>query len=322
VIGFTTPFMPGGTLVDLPKDEPFLFKWLEQLTSVVDFLNLELGIRHQDIDARNILLHEGNILLFDFEQVSCRADHWRPYHDVQMVYTFLFSYLSSRKVYRVKDITDLQSMPEWPVGRKLDREMSDFRKHMDEWIEKRGGVEAACNETKIRSKIAWPKVQEAKDLPWPDQLTKDGRFTYVPRAGYATRYEAIKKGQYVFRWERPAKRRAPVTWKRYDEQFMDKYPDLTEAKMMRAHAERCDAEEREKDEKENAQREKEEKGEREREKDDKAKQQPEKGEREREKDDKAKQQPEKGLSAREQRAKRRRQSSGDSRALPAHPSQR
>ncbi|KAJ5368829.1 uncharacterized protein N7496_008589 [Penicillium cataractarum] len=44
VIGFTTKYIPGGTL-DNPKT-PFRFEWLQQLIRLVDFLNLELGIMY------------------------------------------------------------------------------------------------------------------------------------------------------------------------------------------------------------------------------------------------------------------------------------
>jgi thiamine kinase-like enzyme len=54
VIGFTTKYIPGETLAG-PKI-PFRFEWLQQLTQVVDFLNQELGIMHQDVAPRNLLI--------------------------------------------------------------------------------------------------------------------------------------------------------------------------------------------------------------------------------------------------------------------------
>jgi len=69
VIGFTTKYIPGGTLEDADPKMPFRFEWLQQLTRLVDFLNLELGIMHQDIAPRNLLVDPdtGKILLFDFD---------------------------------------------------------------------------------------------------------------------------------------------------------------------------------------------------------------------------------------------------------------
>ncbi|KAG4441811.1 hypothetical protein IFR05_002735 [Cadophora sp. M221] len=66
VIGFTTKYIPGGTLEALKV--PFRFEWLQQLTQAVDFLNLELGIMHQDIVPRNLLIDPDThkLVLFDF----------------------------------------------------------------------------------------------------------------------------------------------------------------------------------------------------------------------------------------------------------------
>jgi serine/threonine protein kinase len=71
VIGFTTKYIPGGTLEDTKL--PFRFEWLQQLTQLIDFLNLDLGIMHQDVAPRNLLIdpETHKILLFDFDWVAC-----------------------------------------------------------------------------------------------------------------------------------------------------------------------------------------------------------------------------------------------------------
>jgi hypothetical protein len=71
IIGFTTKYIPGGTLDD--SKLPFRFEWLQQLTRLVDFLNLDLGIMHQDVAPRNLLIdpETHKILLFDFDWVAC-----------------------------------------------------------------------------------------------------------------------------------------------------------------------------------------------------------------------------------------------------------
>jgi hypothetical protein len=66
VVGFTTPFNPSLTLEKLL---PIIkLRWLRELMAVVDELNLEYGIVHQDAD-RNIFISPDtdSILLFDFE---------------------------------------------------------------------------------------------------------------------------------------------------------------------------------------------------------------------------------------------------------------
>ena len=50
VVGFTTKYIPGGTLEN-PK-VPFQIDWIKQLTQLVDYFNLELGIMHQDSAPR------------------------------------------------------------------------------------------------------------------------------------------------------------------------------------------------------------------------------------------------------------------------------
>lgn len=48
VLGFTIPYIPGGTF-DENKTRVFRLLWLQQLLAVVDYLNLELGVAHQDV---------------------------------------------------------------------------------------------------------------------------------------------------------------------------------------------------------------------------------------------------------------------------------
>jgi hypothetical protein len=77
VVGFTTLFIPGGTLED-NVSRTFKLKWCRQLMAVVDDLNLRYGIAHQDIVPRNLLVDEStdNIMLFDFDW-SAQIGHYR-----------------------------------------------------------------------------------------------------------------------------------------------------------------------------------------------------------------------------------------------------
>lgn len=77
MIGFATKYIPGGTLADPTNlNVPFRFEWLQQLTRLVDFLNPELGIMHQDIAPRNLLIDPdtNKILLFDFNWAVSRKE--------------------------------------------------------------------------------------------------------------------------------------------------------------------------------------------------------------------------------------------------------
>jgi serine/threonine protein kinase len=66
-VGFTTEYIPGGTLEE-NKSRTFKLKWLSQLITVIDELNLNLGIAHQDVAPRNLLINEAtdSIMIFDF----------------------------------------------------------------------------------------------------------------------------------------------------------------------------------------------------------------------------------------------------------------
>lgn len=71
ILGFTTPYIPNGT-IEQNKDRVFKLAWLQQLLDVVDYLNFDLGIAHQDIAPRNLLVDPktDNLLLFDFDRAA------------------------------------------------------------------------------------------------------------------------------------------------------------------------------------------------------------------------------------------------------------
>ena len=65
VVGFTSRFVPGGTLDDRRQ---FKRRWLHEAMAVIDHLNLRRGLSHQDIAGRNLLIDPDTdaLLLFDF----------------------------------------------------------------------------------------------------------------------------------------------------------------------------------------------------------------------------------------------------------------
>ncbi|KAM0489585.1 hypothetical protein ACHAP8_012440 [Fusarium lateritium] len=75
VVGFTSVYVPGGSLED-NKSGVFKLKWLQQLIEVSDELNLVYGISHQDIAPRNLVVNETTdcIMLFDFN-FAARINH-------------------------------------------------------------------------------------------------------------------------------------------------------------------------------------------------------------------------------------------------------
>ncbi|KAF5685933.1 CBL-interacting serine threonine kinase 25, partial [Fusarium globosum] len=72
VVGFTSNYVPGRNLEE-NKSRVFKLEWLQQLIKVVDVLNLEHGVAHQDIAPRNLLINESkdSIMIFDFNFAAC-----------------------------------------------------------------------------------------------------------------------------------------------------------------------------------------------------------------------------------------------------------
>ncbi|CAG7915461.1 unnamed protein product [Penicillium olsonii] len=209
VIGFTTKYIPGGTLADADRKGPFRFDWLRQLTEVVDFLNLELGIMHQDIAPRNLLVDPGteNIVLFDFDWAANGKEYLLDNRDdVSGVAFTLYEIITNdthltsiphwdRNIGMVQDI-------EWTCRRELDCDVSKFREFLNEWVASRTdrATERYLNAPK---RLTWPGLPTPPDYSVPFELgrTKEGETVW--RTGQRSRRIALEKGQYCFRWQRP-----------------------------------------------------------------------------------------------------------------------
>ncbi|KAF6791390.1 hypothetical protein CSOJ01_14369 [Colletotrichum sojae] len=122
VIGFTSVCIPGGTL-DANRLRVFKLKWLEQLTRVVDDLNLKHGFMHQDIAARNLLIdpETDDLLLFDFNYSACigTAGHFNDRDDVKGVIYTLYEIITGDEHFREvphdsQSPADVQTMRTWP----------------------------------------------------------------------------------------------------------------------------------------------------------------------------------------------------------------
>ncbi|KAF4449672.1 hypothetical protein F53441_7072 [Fusarium austroafricanum] len=167
VIGFTTKYIPGGTLDGLKV--PFRFEWLQQLTNVVDFLNLDLGIMHQGVAPRNLLIDPDTqrLLLFDFDWVN---------------------------------------IAEWPCNRPLDSDVSTMR-NLNEWVKKRKSSDDMQRYLNAPNRLTWQDLPTPPNdsVPYELGITADGETNWV--TGLRLRRTATEKGQYVFSWERPPQSR-------------------------------------------------------------------------------------------------------------------
>ncbi|KAI0401418.1 hypothetical protein F4802DRAFT_580738 [Xylaria palmicola] len=195
ILGFTTKYIPGGTL-DNPQ-RPFRFEYLQQLTSLIDFLNLDLGVMHQDVAPRNLLIdpETQKLLLFDFNWVAHGKESLlEGRDDVTGVAMTLYEIITGDQQFvRVphwdRNIDMVQSIAEWPRRRELDAEVSVFREFLNEWVAKR----SASNDMERY-------LNAPNRLDWPDQPTP-------PDYAIPYKRDAIANGQYVFRWERPPQSR-------------------------------------------------------------------------------------------------------------------
>lgn len=67
VVGFTMPFLAGGSLEATRASRPFKLKWAQQLFQTLDDLNLQHGIDHRDIRLRNLMVDPAtdNLVIID-----------------------------------------------------------------------------------------------------------------------------------------------------------------------------------------------------------------------------------------------------------------
>lgn len=204
MIGFTTKYIPGGTLAN--SNVAFRFEWLQQLTRLVDFLNLEMGIMHQDIAARNLLIdpETQNHLLFDSSWAACGEKFLVDGRDdVTGVVFTLYELITNDTHFPVWDrkMDTVQNIPEWPCNRELDFDVSVFREYLNQWVATRrseGDMDRYLNAPR---RLEWPDLPTAPDydVPFPidDQMRTEMRTTRI----------ALELGQYCFRWQRPPQSR-------------------------------------------------------------------------------------------------------------------
>ncbi|KAK0657938.1 hypothetical protein B0T16DRAFT_402780 [Cercophora newfieldiana] len=76
VVGYTMPFIPGGTLQSARRSRIFKLKWAKQLLQALDDLNLERGINHQDLRTRNLMVDPttDNLIIIDLGKARIRGN--------------------------------------------------------------------------------------------------------------------------------------------------------------------------------------------------------------------------------------------------------
>lgn len=212
ILGFTTKYIPGGTLAN--SKAPFQFEWLQQLTQLVDYLNLELGIIHQDIAPRNLLLDPATnkLLLFDFDRavrVSDKEALANGRDDVSGVAFTIYELVTNDT--RLSGVPhwdrtiDIVQNIDWPCNRELDSDVSTFRDYLNEWVAKRKSGSEHSHISAPRQ-ITWPEMPIAPDYSVPFKLGEQNGEP-IWQTGSRSNYTALENGQFVFRWERPPQSR-------------------------------------------------------------------------------------------------------------------
>ncbi|KFY47289.1 hypothetical protein V494_00044 [Pseudogymnoascus sp. VKM F-4513 (FW-928)] len=214
VVGFTTPYIPNGT-IEQNKDRIFKISWLQQLLDVVDYLNFDLGIVHQDIAPRNLLIDPktDRLLLFDFDRAAhVGGPRLLPErNDVSGVIFTLYEIVSRddhfrRVEHQEQDPNEVLILESWPVKCQLDCEVGEFRKLLNEWVQRRKRQDAEP-----------PKnVDFTPDIP--DEPPASPIIIGTDDSGepiwgddlIQRRQDALKSQKLIISWERPPVQLAPI----------------------------------------------------------------------------------------------------------------
>jgi hypothetical protein len=178
---------------------------------VVDYINLELGIVHQDIAARNILIDRESptseiekIRLFDFDYGArvglsgCIPER----NDVKGVIFTLYEIITLDDSYRSvphheQDPDEVLNLKDWPVKRKLDSDIGAFREHLNAWVQQRKAVQNGACKTELLTDI--PEMSPPE--PVIKSIDGEGNPVYESCVTQMKR-DALKFGNKTIAWER------------------------------------------------------------------------------------------------------------------------
>ncbi|KAJ4163720.1 hypothetical protein LMH87_005429 [Akanthomyces muscarius] len=211
-VGFTSRYIPGGTLEENPA-RLFKLKWLRQLMDVVDELNLVLGVAHQDVAPRNMLVDESTdtLMLFDFDfaaRIGEQQGYSEPRNDVKGVVFSLYEIItrdSARRGKRHED-QDVEAVEQMAWTKhpdvQLDHPVSEFRRVLGEWCERRRkGTSEEVIGTGTTNFLEWPTVPE------PPVTVQGGLdpepTTELRRQYFWRRRDLVGEGKTVLNWQRP-----------------------------------------------------------------------------------------------------------------------
>ena len=242
IVGFTSKYIPGGTLNE-NKTRVFKLQWLHELMRVIDELNLNLGMSHQDVAPRNIVIDEAadRLMLFDFDFAARigQYEYSESRNDIKGVIFTMYEIItrdeSRRQVrHEEQDVSAVEHMSwEKHPDTQLDHPVSAFRDALDAWCKRRreGRPQVTIN-TQAPNCLDWPPVPDPPltkatmrqdggnncepikgdddDEP-TDKNQMQERFNWFReremRIVYGwRRTELLKRGETVLNWWRPAQK--------------------------------------------------------------------------------------------------------------------
>lgn len=220
LVGWTSSFIPGGTLEDNHVHTDFRLSWLTQITQIVDDINLKYGIMHRDIAARNFLIDPQmkRLLLFDCNngiQIGnnpVKNPHFDGPPDVDGVIftiyellTFDKSFRDSKVFYR-HEVSPIEQMKDWAVKAKLEPglDVATIRRHLDRWVDERRTRRSIKHCTEATHPISLPTLPETVEPQWQDE---DGETHSIAWQG-----KAREHGVHFVSWLRPPLQRVPIEY--------------------------------------------------------------------------------------------------------------
>ncbi|KAK4556606.1 hypothetical protein LTR86_006177 [Recurvomyces mirabilis] len=196
LVGFTTVYVPGGTI---NKDTSRVFKlaWLKQLIRVIDDLNFRFGIMHQDVAPRNLLVNPetDQLVLFDFNYSGRIGHTWfcAERDDIKGVIFTLYEIITRDEQYRMIPHTEqdphaVGELEEWvqhPEVR-LDHDVAEDRAVLNGWVKQRREGKQISMYTDALEPIDWPEPntvwEDCISLPWARPAPSSSAQENEPRS--------------------------------------------------------------------------------------------------------------------------------------------
>lgn len=212
LLGYTSACPAGETLKDNPH-RPFRLSWLEQLTQIVDDLNLKYGVMHQDIAPCNILIDSrtNKIKLLDFDKATqIGGGHEVPnFNDIDGVILSVYQILTLDTKYERlsswnSDVRKLEESTDWPLKVRLEAGLDGaaIRQYLNDWVTRRRTAPMLTHFSEAAEPLEIPPRPPRTPAPCMWCKNEDGTAK-LDEHGWGMRACALQAEAHVVRWERP-----------------------------------------------------------------------------------------------------------------------